>query len=108
MPLMDPWYDYLAIPYAPLVLLVQVAALFVRRGLRRWSISIACTAVIAAMFLYVESLPVRADEGANIGAGVLFLWLIVSVLLLIVGIVRDGVVAAIRRMRFANRSAKPS
>jgi len=105
MPLMDPWYDYLALPVAPSVLLVQLAALFVRRGLMRWGISIACTAVITAMFLYVESLPLRANEGANIGAGVLFLCLMVSVLLLAVGIVRDGVVAAVRRMRLAKPSA---
>src|SRR5215217_8122621 len=105
MPLMDPWHDYLALPVAPLLLLVQVVALFVRRGLIRWSISIACTTLITVMFVYVGSLPVREDEGANIGAGVLFLWLMVSVLLLAVGIVRDGVVAAVRRMRLAKPSS---
>jgi len=105
MPLMDPWHDYLALPLAPLVLLVQVAAIFVRRGLIRWSISIACTAVIAVMFAYVASLPLRVDEGVNIGAGVLSLWLMVSIILLAVGVVRDGVVAALRRMRFARPSS---
>ena len=62
---MDPWHDYLALPVAPLLLLVQVAALFIRRGLIRWSISVACTAVIAVMFAYVASLPLRVDEGVK-------------------------------------------
>lgn len=106
---MDPWYDYLAIPYAPIVLLVQVGALFIRHRLKRWGLSLACTAVIAAMFFYVESLTLDPDEGVNIGAGVLLLWLLVSILLLIAGVMRDVVELALRRgRRFANRIAKPS
>jgi hypothetical protein len=98
MPLADPWYDYLAIPYAPLLLVVQVGVLFVRRTLWRWGISVACTAAITAMFLYVGSIPEKAGEGVNLGTPLLLLWLGVSVVLLIVLIVRDLLAAGIRRV----------
>jgi beta-lactamase regulating signal transducer with metallopeptidase domain len=39
------------------------------------------------MLLYVDSRPVAPDEGVNIGAGVLFLWLVVSVVLLVLALV---------------------
>jgi hypothetical protein len=97
---MDPWYDYLALPVAPLLLLVQLGALFIRPALWRWGISIACAVAIAAMFLYVDSRPVHPDEGVNIGAGVLVLWLVASLAVLAMGVVRDvvaGVVRAVRR-----------
>ena len=96
MVLMDPWYDYLAFPYAPLLLLLQVGALFIRRWVTRWAISLACTAAITAMFLYVDSIPVKYGEGVNLGTVVLLLWLGVSVVLLGVLIVRDVLAAAIR------------
>jgi hypothetical protein len=104
---LDPWHDYLALPVAPFLLLVQLAALFLRRRLTRWGISIACTAAIATMFLYVDSLPLEPDEGVNIGAGVLLLWLVASVLLLVAGILREVVALAMGRMRLANRNANP-
>ena len=43
---------------------------------------------IAVMFAYVATLDV-ADEGANIGAGLLLIWLAVAVALVIVGIRRE-------------------
>jgi peptidoglycan/LPS O-acetylase OafA/YrhL len=98
----DPWYDYLALPVAPMVLIVQVASLFVRRRTVRWSLSIACITGIAAMLVYVSSIPTRPDEGVNIGAGVLALWLTASAALIAIGIAREGVGALVRR------SAKPS
>jgi hypothetical protein len=52
------------------------------------------------MFLYVDSRPVHPDEGVNIGAGVLVLWLVASLAVLAMGVVRDvvaGVVRAVRR-----------
>jgi hypothetical protein len=55
---------------------------------RRWTLSLAATAAIAAMFVYVATLPLSAEEGANIGAGVLFLWLSGSIGLLAVAITR--------------------
>jgi hypothetical protein len=48
----------------------------------RRTLSLLATAAIAAMFVYVATLPLSADEGANIGAGVLLLWLLVSIGLL--------------------------
>ena len=101
---MDPWYDYLAFPYAPILLLLQVGALFIRRWVTRWAISLACTAAITAMFLYVDSIPVKYGEGVNLGVVVLLLWLGVSVVLLGVLIVRDVLAAAIR----GRRSREPS
>ena len=92
---MDPWYDYLAFPFAPLILLLQIGALFTRRKLTRWGISIACFAAITAMFLYVDSIPVKYGEGVNLGSVVLLLWLGISFALLGVLIVRDVLAAAI-------------
>lgn len=101
----DPWYDYLAIPVAPLLLLVQVGVLFIRSALWRWGISLACTAAIMGMLFYVDSRPVAPDEGANIGAGVLALWLVVSVALLAVGVAREVVAFTVREFR-AERQGK--
>jgi signal transduction histidine kinase len=95
----DPWYDYLALPVAPLLLLVQVGVLFIRSALWRWGISLACTAAITAMLFYVDSLPVAPDEGVNIGAGVLVFWLVVSVGLLAVGVAREVMAFTIREFR---------
>jgi hypothetical protein len=81
----DPWYDYLAIPVAPLVLLVQWAALHIPHRAVRLTLSIAATASIAAMLVYIVLLPISEEEGANIGAGVMFIWLIVSIVLLRLG-----------------------
>jgi hypothetical protein len=78
----DPWYDYLAIPVAPLVLLVQWASLYVSRRVVRLTLSAAATASIAAMLVFILLLPISDEEGANIGAGVMLIWLIVSVVLL--------------------------
>ena len=95
----EPWYDYLAIPVAPLLLLAQVGALFIRPVLWRWGISLGCTAVITGMLFYVDSRPIAPDEGANIGAGVLALWLMVSVALLGVGVAREVVAFTVREFR---------
>jgi hypothetical protein len=106
----DPWYDYLALPIAPLVLLVQFGALFVRPWWLRWGISAACIAAITVMLSYVASLPVGPDEGVNIGAGVLALWWLCSLVLVLVLAGRDLIVLGFRavRWRFADRNARPS
>jgi hypothetical protein len=106
----DPWYDYLAVPIAPLVLLVQFGALFVRPWRPRWAVSGACIAAITVMLLYVASLPEEPDEGVNIGAGVLVLWWLCSFVLVLALVARDLLGLAVRfvRWRFANRDAKPS
>ena len=85
---MDPWYDYLAIPVAPLVLLAQWAVVYVPHRAVRLTLSGAATASIAAMLVYVALLPISEEEGANIGAGVMFVWLIVSILLLRLAVAR--------------------
>jgi hypothetical protein len=87
----DPWHDYLAFPVAPLVLLVQLIALFLRPPMLRWGLEIACPLAIIAMFAYVSSLPERPDEGVNIGAGVLLLWLVLSLGLLLVTLVVEAI-----------------
>jgi hypothetical protein len=71
-----------------MVLVAQALALLVRPRAVRWTLSLAGTAAIAAMFVYVATLPLSADEGANIGAGVLFLWLSGSIGLLLAAITR--------------------
>jgi hypothetical protein len=88
---MDPWHDYLAFPVAPLVLVTQVSALFLRPRWVRLVFAGGCTAAIAAMFAYVESLYVPASEGVNIGAGILGLCLFASIALLVVALAREGI-----------------
>jgi predicted MFS family arabinose efflux permease len=99
----DPWHDYLALPIAPLVLLVQIGALFLPSRPWRWALAIACPVAILAMFLYVASLPDEPGEGVNIGAGVLLLWLIPSGVLLVVTLLAEGVRLA-RAPRFADEN----
>jgi len=97
----DPWHDYLALPIAPLVLVVQGIALFLpQRPLRR-ALAVSCPLAILAMFLYVASLPAEPDEGANIGAGVLLLWVLLSGALLLVAAVVEAVRLA-RAPRFVD------
>ena len=98
---MDPWHDYLALPIAPLVLLVQIGALFLPSRPWRWALAVACPVAILAMLLYVASLPEEPGEGVNIGAGVLVVWLIASVVLLLVALLAEGVRLA-RAPRFAD------
>ena len=106
----DPWYDSLALPIGPLVLVVQFGALFVRLWWLRWVISAACFAGITAMLGYVASLPVGPDEGVNIGAGLLALWWLCSFVLALVLLGRDVILAAflVVRSRLAHRNAEPS
>jgi hypothetical protein len=83
----------------------EVDALFIRPPLWRWGMSLACTAAITGMLFYVDSGPVAPDEGVNIGAGVLVLWLVVSVALLAVGVAREVVAFTVREFR-AERQGK--
>jgi hypothetical protein len=104
----EPWYDYLALPVAPLVLLVQAGALFFRKALWRWGISVGCVAAITGMFFYVNSIPVGPDEGVNIGAGIMLLWLLGTFGLLGILIVRDGLVFIVREFRAERRQRRGS
>ena len=87
----DPWHDYLALPIAPFLLLVQLGALFIRPRWVRLVLAVGCTAAIAVMLAYVASLDVPASQGVNIGEALLALWLSVSIVLLVAAFVREGV-----------------
>ena len=93
----DPWNDYLALPVAPLVLFLQLGALFIPRWWLRVSGALACFGAIAWMEHYVSELELRPEEGANIGAGVLLLWLSCSILLLGAAAVGEVVRVVVRR-----------
>ena len=87
----DPWYDYLAFPIAPLVLVAQVVGLFLRVPALRLTLIVAGPLLIGVMLAYVSSLPLRADEGVNIGQGVLVLCLLASIALSVVALIFEGV-----------------
>jgi hypothetical protein len=93
----DPWYDYLALPIAPVVLFLQLGALFIPRFWLRAAASLACFAAIAWMNHYVSSIDLAPDEGANIGAGVMLLWWTCSILLLGAAVVGEAARIVVRR-----------
>jgi hypothetical protein len=74
----DPWYDYLAIPVAPLVLAMQGWALALPDRRRGIAVSAAGCLAIAAMFAFVAFGTVVPDHDPNIGAGVLLIELVGS------------------------------
>ena len=89
---MDPWYDSFAWPYAPYLLCVQAALIFIRsHPWWRLATSLGCTALIVAMLAYVSSLPTKYGEGVDLGSPIIAFWLAVSIILFIV---LFGVVAA--------------
>jgi hypothetical protein len=106
----EPWADNLAIPIAPILLLVQFGALFLGRWWLRWVTSVACFAAITVMLDYVASLPLGPDEGVNIGAGVLALWWLCSLVLVLCLVARDLIVIGARVVPWGldNRDAKLS
>ena len=79
---MDPWYDYLAIPTAPLVLAVQVWALTLAERRRGLVVSAAGCVAVGAMFAFVAFGAGVADGDPNIGAGLLLVQFVVSLGLL--------------------------
>ena len=97
LPLADPWYDYLALPIAPLILLLQLVSIFRSSRRVRWAVGLACLVALIAMFLYVASADVAPDQGANIGAGVMLFWVLCSLALLGVAALREVVAAVARR-----------
>jgi hypothetical protein len=89
---MDPWYDSFVWPYAPFLLCVQVATIFVKSNpWWRLATSLGCTALISAMLAYVSSLPTKYGEGVDLGSPIIAFWLAVSIILFIV---LFGVIAA--------------
>jgi hypothetical protein len=81
------------------MLIAQFIALFLRRATVRVIALIGIPALITAMLVYVSSRPVRADEGVNIGEGVLALWLAASLVIALAGLLGEGVRVAVRRRR---------
>lgn len=100
--LIDPWYDYLAFPVGPLVLVGQVGGLFLRSLALRLIVLLLGPLLVGAMLAYVSSLSFRADEGANIGEGLLVLWLLASLTLALVAVLVEGI-RAFRAARLRGR-----
>ena len=80
---MDPWYDFLAFPVAPLIIVLQAVAL-AWPGRRSMTVSAVCFAAVASMFVLVTVLLpfMLPGEGANIGAGLLLFEMLFSLMLL--------------------------
>jgi hypothetical protein len=91
----EPWYDWLPI-YALLLLFVQAGAIFIRKRAVRWVVVGACFVAIWAMALYVWSIDTEPDEGVNIGAGVMVLWVLATCVVLVTALIAEGVRAAWR------------
>jgi peptidoglycan/LPS O-acetylase OafA/YrhL len=91
----EPWYDWLPI-YALLLLFVQAGAIFIRKRVLRWVVVGACFVAIWAMALYVWSIDTEPDEGVNIGAGVMVLWVLATCVVLVAALIAEGVRSAWR------------
>jgi lipopolysaccharide export LptBFGC system permease protein LptF len=79
----DPWYDYLALPVAPLVLALQAVAFCTQNRRLQQLFAVGGTVAIAAMFVFITFLA-PSGVGANIGAGIMLMWLAGSVAILCV------------------------
>jgi hypothetical protein len=77
----DPWYDYLAIPVAPLILGLQAIAFAVHNVRLQRLLAVGGTVTIAAMFVFITFV-LPAGAGANIGAGIMLMWLACSLAIL--------------------------
>jgi hypothetical protein len=86
--LADPWYDYIALPIAPLLLVVQFAALFLRRAGAGLAVGLSCVGLLVAMTVFLVT-TLDPAEGAPIGLGVMFLWILMSAALVAVAVVRE-------------------
>ena len=101
------WADGLALPIAPLVLFLQLGALFIPRAVLRIPATLACVGSIWLMFDYVASIELAPDEGANIGAGVMLLWVVVSLFLFGVAVIGELVRIAVRATGLMSDGALP-
>jgi lipopolysaccharide export LptBFGC system permease protein LptF len=84
----DPWYDYLAIPVAPLILALQALALGTHNRRLRGLLAVGGTLAIVAMFVLITFL-IPAGPGANIGAGIMLMWIACSLAILCAVAVRS-------------------
>jgi hypothetical protein len=92
----EPWTDYFAFPLAPLALLCQIAAMFVKQRPRRLALSVGGWGAITAMQLYLPE--PDPDAGVDIGGPLLELQWYLSILLLAIALILEAV------RHFANRS----
>lgn len=98
MILAEPWYDYLAFPLAPIVVLVQAGALFLRQQRLRVSAAAACFGAVMLMTAYLANRPTEYDDGVDLGF-IIVLWYVLSMVLLGVAAIREIVVFVARRRR---------
>ena len=99
----EPWYDWLPV-YALLLLILHASAIFIPKRVVRWSLIAGCFVAIWAMALYIWSLDTEPQEGVNIGAGVMVLWVIGTVIVLAVAAIAEGVRSALRSRKTARRT----
>ena len=79
----EPWYDWLPV-YALLLLLLQSGAIFVPHRVTRLILVLGCFIAIWGMALYVWNLPEPGpDEGVAIGAGIMVLWVVGTIIVLV-------------------------
>jgi hypothetical protein len=74
----EPWTDYLALPVAPTVIFVQCFAFAISNRRVRWAVAIAGPTAVLAL-LAIVYFAAEPTTGADIGAGLLTLELLVSV-----------------------------
>jgi hypothetical protein len=89
----EPWSDNFALPYAPLLLVIQFGVIFVPRQALWWlrlGASGTCLALIWMMYDYVSSRPYAPEEGVPIGKGLLALWWMCSIALIVVAVAAEG------------------
>jgi hypothetical protein len=86
--LADPWFDYLAFPIAPLVLVAQVGAMFLPRTGWRLALGLACPALIVAMTWFLAENHDPAD-GAPIGFAFMVLWILATAVIFVAALIRE-------------------
>ena len=86
----EPWYDYLAFPIAPLVVLVQVGMFFLPWRSLRLAASAACFGAIKLMTDYLGNRPPEQGEGVSFGF-VIVGWYVLSMVLLVAAAIREVV-----------------
>jgi hypothetical protein len=70
----------------------------------RWKVGLACTAALTVIFLYVASIDLAPEEGANIGAGVMLFWILCSIALLAAAVLCEVIASAGRRLTRPRRT----
>jgi hypothetical protein len=98
----EPWYDWLPI-YALLLLILQAGAIFIPKQVARWVVVVGCFVAIWGMALYIWSLDTEPQEGVNIGAGVMVLWVIGTFIILVAAALAEASALRCGRARTPER-----